>query len=92
MHCTNAISSTPSCQDCRVRFSDFDAELIWDNEWMVYMLVTYLKKYRDTEFETVKQGRKAGASAWGTLRDNKDRWGYYFTIKNHAGNVSHYTQ
>lgn len=92
MHCTNAVDKTPSCTPCRKRFSTLDLSKIAkvdENEWSCYEIVTYLKKYDDTKFVAVKSGRKIGCSAWGTLRDFNDRWGFELTIKIGAETVSY---
>ena len=88
MHCTNAIDSEPSCSSCRKRFSNIDITKIADVEWSTFAIVSFLKKYDDTKFVNVKSGRKFGGSAWGSLRDKADKWGFEFTVKTGAGLVS----
>ena len=88
MHCTNAVDSEPSCQGCRKRFSTLDLTKISDIEWSLYAIASFLEKYENTHFLRTKSGRKIGCSAWGTLLDPKNRWGFEMIVKTGAGQVS----
>ena len=57
-------------------------------EWDVYTISGFVKRFKDTEFQAIKSGRRFGASAWGSLVDSKNKWGYEIIIHTGAGNVS----
>ena len=72
----------PSCANCRKRFSTIFAKLIANNEWLLYVIVAFIKHCFETSFRAEKSGRFFNGCAWGALVDRYGRWGFAFEIIN----------
>ena len=49
-------------------------------EWVAYTMTAFVQKHLETFFLEEKAGRRFACSAWGSLRNKKDKWGFDFEV------------